>query len=194
VRRSLARSVALGVSLSLLLPAAAMAEGMPQLDFKTPLTTAQVYWGAIIFIVLYVLASRLALPRVASVLEERASNIARDLENAQQAKAKADQAAAEIADATAKARADAQAAINAALDQAKAAAAKQTETLNERLEQQLREAETRIGAAQASAMGALRQVASETAATVIARLTGSPPEQARLDGAIAAALSARGFG
>jgi F-type H+-transporting ATPase subunit b len=194
VRRSLARSVALGVSLSLLLPAAAMAEGMPQLDFKTPLTTAQVYWGAIIFIVLYVLASRLALPRVASVLEERASNIARDLENAQQAKTKADQAAAEMADATARARADAQAAINAALDQAKAAAAKQTETLNERLEQQLREAETRIAAAQASAMGALRQVASDTAVTVIARLTGAPPEQARLDGAIAAALSARGFG
>jgi hypothetical protein len=29
---------------------------------------------------------------------------------------------------------------------------------------------------------------------VIARLTGAPPEQARLDGAIAQALSARGVG
>ncbi len=178
----------------LLLPTSAMAEGMPQLDFATPLTTYQVVWGAIIFIVLYILASRFALPQVASVLEERANHIARDLENAQQAKAKSDQAAAEMAEATAKARAEAQAAINAALDEAKAAAAKQAATLNERLEQQLEEAESRIAAARAAAMGALRQVATETAATVIARLTGAPPEQARLDGAIATALSARGVG
>ena len=67
---------------------------MPQLDFATPLTTSQVVWGAIIFIVLYILASRFALPQVASVLEERANHIARDLENAQQAKEKSDAAAA----------------------------------------------------------------------------------------------------
>jgi F-type H+-transporting ATPase subunit b len=178
----------------LLLPTAAMAAGMPQLDFANPLTVAQVVWGAIIFVVLYILASRFALPRVASVLEERASNIARDLENAQQAKLKSDAAAQEVAEATAKARAEAQAAINAALDEAKAAAAKQAVTLNERLEKQLQEAESRIAAARASAMGALRQVATETASTVIARLTGAAPEPARLDGAIARALSARGVG
>ncbi|HVC62103.1 MAG TPA: F0F1 ATP synthase subunit B' [Acetobacteraceae bacterium] len=178
----------------LLLPTAAMAKGMPQLDFASPLTTSQVVWGAIIFIVLYILASRFALPRVATVLEERANHIAHDLENAQQAKTKSDQAALEVAEATSKARAEAQAAINAALDEAKTAAAKQSATLNERLERQLAEAESRIAAARASAMGALRQVATETAATVISRLTGAPPEQARLDGAIAAALSARGAG
>ena len=178
----------------LLLPGAAMAEGMPQLDFHTPLTTSQVVWGALIFIVLYILAKYFALPQVASVLEERAQNIARDLENAQQAKTKADAAAEEVAQATAKARAEAQAAINAALDAAKAAAAAQAAVLNERLEKQLAEAETRIAAARESAMGALRQVATETAATVITRLTGAPPEHARLEGAIAAALSARGVG
>jgi F-type H+-transporting ATPase subunit b len=178
----------------LLLPTAAMAEGMPQLNFATPLTTSQVVWGAIIFIVLYILASRFALPKVATVLEERANRIARDLENAQQAKIKSDQAAAEVVEATAKARAEAQAAINAALEEAKAAAAKQAAILNERLEQQLQDAESRIAAARASAMGALRQVATETAATVIARLTGAAPEPALLDGAIATALSARGVG
>jgi len=187
-------SLAALASLGLLLPTAAMAEGMPQLDFVTPLTTSQVVWGALIFIVLYILASRFALPEVASVLEERANHIARDLENAQQAKQKSDAAAAEVAQATAKARAEAQAAINAALDEAKAAATAQAATLNERLEKQLAEAESRIAVARASAMGALRQVATETAGTVIARLTGAAPEQARLDGAIAQALSLRGVG
>lgn len=178
----------------LLLPTAAMAEGMPQLDFKNPLTLSQVVWGAIIFIVLYILASRFALPQVATVLQERANNIANDLENAQQAKTKSDQAAAEVTQATAKARAEAQVAINAALDAAKAAAAEQAAALNERLEKQLNEAEARITGARLAAMGALRQVATETAATVIARLTGAQPEQSRLDGAIARALSARGVG
>jgi F-type H+-transporting ATPase subunit b len=177
----------------LLLPAAAHAAGMPQLDFNNPLTTSQVVWGAIIFAVLYLLASRSALPRVAAVLEERANHIARDLESAQQAKARSDAAVLEVTAATAKARAAAQAAINAALDEAKAAAAKQSEALNARLEKQLAEAEAQIAAARNQSMGALRQVATDTASTVIARLTGAAPDQARLDGAIGAALTARGM-
>jgi hypothetical protein len=37
-------------------------------------------------------------------------------------------------------------------------------------------------------------VATETAATVVARLTGAAPEQARLDSAIGSALAARQIG
>ncbi len=188
-------SLAALVSLGLLLPAAAMADGLPQLDFTTPLTLAQVVWGAIIFIVLYILASRFALPQVASVLEERANHIARDLENAQQAKTQSDAAAVEVREATAKARAESQAAINTALDEAKAAAAQQDRDAERATGKTARgSGNSRIAAARASAMGALRQVATETAGTVIARLTGVAPDQARLDGAIAQALSARGVG
>ena len=186
------RFAALG--LGLLLPAAAHAEGMPQLDFANPLTTSQVVWGAIIFVVLYILASRTALPQVQTVLEERANRIARDLESAQQAKVRSDAAVAEVTAATVKARAEAQAAINAAVDEAKADAAKQAEALNARLDRQLADAEGQIAAARNAAMGALRQVATDTAGTVIARLTGAPPDAARLNAAIGAALTARGAG
>lgn len=178
----------------LMLPAAAMAEGMPQMDFKNPLTTSQVVWGAIIFAVLYILASRFALPKVGSVLEERAAHIARDLETAQASKAKADAGTAEATSAVAKARAEAQAAINAALDTAKGAAAEQAATLNARLEKQLADAETQISGARAQAMAALREVATDTAATVVTRLTGRAPDPQRLSGAIGAALTARGVG
>ena len=187
------RIVPLAVGL-LLLPAAAMAEGMPQLDFKNPLTISQVVWGAIIFVVLYILLSRTALPKVSSVLAERASHIARDLEGARDAKIRADAGIAEAATATAKARAEAQAAINAAVEDAQKAAAGQAAVLNERLEKQLRDAETQIGQARASAMSALKQVASETATTVVTRLTGSAPDAQRLDSAIGAAMAARGVG
>lgn len=175
----------------LLVPSAAMAEGMPQLDFANPLTLRQLIWGAVIFIGFYLLASRSALPRVASVLEQRSNQIARDLESAQAAKTQSDAAVAEVTAATVRARAEAQAAVNAALDEAKAAAAKQAEALNARLEKQLAEAEAQIAAARDQAMRALRQVATDTATTVITRLTGATPDPARLDGAIGAALAAR---
>ena len=178
----------------LMLPAAARAEGMPQLDFTTWLTLSQVVWGAIIFIVLYILLSRNALPLVASVLEERAAKIFKDLDEARAAKASADAGMAEADQATTKAKAEAQSAINAALNEAKAAATAQAEVLNARLEKQMRDSEAQIARARASAMSALRQVATETASTVITRLTGSVPDAARLDDVVGSALAARGIG
>ena len=177
-----------------LLPAAAMAAGMPQMDFKNPLTTSQVVWGAIIFVVLYIAAAKFALPKVGAVLEERAAHIANDLEAAQESKLAADAGMAQATAAIARARSEAQTAINAALDSAKGAAAEQATVLNARLEKQLSDAETQIAQARTQAMSALREVATETAATVVARLTGQAPDPQRLSGAIGAALAARGVG
>jgi F-type H+-transporting ATPase subunit b len=176
---------------ALCLPAAAMAQGMPQLDFKNPLTTSHVVWGAVIFVVLYVLLSRWALPQVADVLEMRAAAIARDLEAARGAKAGADAAVAELTEATRTAQAGAQTEINRAVAAAKDATATQAARLNERLEAQLASAEQQIAAARAAALGALRQVATETAAVVVGRLTGAPANPQAVDAAVGAALAAR---
>ena len=175
-------------------PVLAMAGGLPQLDFKNTLTLGQVGWGFIIFSALYVLATYTALPKVASVLEERAERIAGDLESAKVAKARADAGIAAAADATAKARAEAQAAIAAALDTAKEAAAVQTVALNARLHTQLKEAEGLIAAARASALAALPGVATDTAVALVTRLTGAVPDSVKLSGAIHAAIAARGAG
>jgi F-type H+-transporting ATPase subunit b len=176
------------------MPGAAWAEGMPQLDFKTPLTVAQVVWGAAIFIVLYVLLSRVGLPKVGAVIEQRAVHIAADLDAAKAQKAQADAAVAELTATMQRSRAEAQGEINQAVDQAKAAAAVQAGALNARLEAQLKTAEARISEARGAAMSALHQVATDTATTVIARLTGASPDPRRVDSAVAAALTARGQG
>jgi F-type H+-transporting ATPase subunit b len=184
-----------GLGASLMLPAVALAaEGMPQLDLANPLTTSQVVWGAIIFVVLYVVLSRSGLPLVASVLDERAARISLDLDGARAAKARADAGVADASEATAKARAEAQAAIAIAVEEAKKAAAAQAETLNARLEKQLADSEAQIATARIAAMGAIRQVATETAATVVSRLTGISPNPARLNTAVGSALAARGIG
>jgi F-type H+-transporting ATPase subunit b len=183
----------LALAVLLLTPSAAFAaEGMPQLDFGNPLVLAQVVWGAIIFFVFYLLLKRWALPQVEGVLESRAAAIAADLDTARAAKSKADEAAAEVARATASSRAEAQAAISEATTQAQLKAADGARAANERLDAQLKQAETQIAAARGSAMGALRQVASDTASTVIQRLTGTPADAQAVDGAVGAALAARG--
>ncbi len=187
------RIVPLAIGGGLSLPASAMAAGgMPQIDFANPLTISQVVWGAIIFTVLYLLLSRFVLPKVGEVLEERASHIARDLEAARASKEKADSGMAEATQAIARARSEAQTAVNAALEEAKTAAAEQAHILNHQLELKLKAAEAQIAQARVQAMGALRQVAAETAGDVVVRLTGSTPDAGRVTDTVGAVMAARG--
>ena len=105
-----------------------------------------------------------------------------------------DAAVAEVTQATRKAHAEAQAQIAAALADAKAEAAKQAEVMNARLDAQLAEAEQRIQVARQQAVGALRQVAAETAASVVTRLTGLAPAAQSVDAAVGRMVAARGAG
>lgn len=178
------------------LPAVAMAAapsggGMPQLRFNDPWMHAQIIWLLLIFGLLYYVMSRYALPRVESVLEARRRRIEGDLEAAQAAKLRADAAMAEHRTATARARAEAQAAIAAAAQQAGAEAAARSEVLNARLTAQIEAAESRIGAARDAAMGALRQVATETTDALVARLIGSA-DRGAIEAAVDRELAARG--
>ena len=145
---------------------------MPQLDFSNPLIIAQIIWLLIIFGALYYMLAAYALPRVESVLEDRAARIVAHRE------------------ATTKARAEAQSAIAAAMQQAQAEAAARSEALNARLNRQIAEAEARIAASRDVAMGALRQVASETATSLVAKLSGRA-DAAAVDAAVGRALATR---
>jgi F-type H+-transporting ATPase subunit b len=185
-----AGGMAAGALLLLAAPARA-AEGMPQLDFANKLTLAQVVWLAIIFVVLYFLLSRWALPLVGEVLESRAAAIAADLNAARGAKEKADAAVDELTRATREAHASAQAEIAQALTAAKATADAQAAEVNARLDAQIAEAETRIAAARTAAMSALEQVAVETAETVVSRLVGTSIEPSRVPGVVADVLARR---
>ena len=85
------------------------AQGMPQLDFST--FPNQIFWLVVTLIVIYFLMSRIALPRIASVLAERHGAIQSDLDKAEQMKAKAVEAEAAYHQALVDARAKAQAII-----------------------------------------------------------------------------------
>ena len=58
------------------------APGMPQLDFST--FPNQIFWLCVTLVVLYLILSRVALPRIATVLSERHGAIQRDLDKAEE--------------------------------------------------------------------------------------------------------------
>jgi F-type H+-transporting ATPase subunit b len=166
---------------------------MPQFDFSNPLLMAQVVWGAVIFVALYAVFSRVALPQVASVIAAREAKIGGDLEQARLAKDRADTAVAELNEARRVAFAEAQTALAAATQKAKDEAAARAAETNARLDQQLADSEKQIGAARAGAMAALREAASDTADMLVTRLTGRAPDAEALRNAVGAALAARGL-
>ena len=113
---------------------------------------------------LYVLMSRIALPRIGAILAERGKRIADDIAAAQRFKERSDAAHAAYEKALADARSRAQAIANATREQQAAAA----EATNKRLEAQLHErlaaAEQSIAASRTAAMGNVGGIASDTAA------------------------------
>jgi len=179
---------------SLVLPGAAHASSnMPQMDFSNPLNLAQVVWLVIILVALYFILAHWALPGVGAVLSDRAHRIQVDLEAAHDAKAEADAAIAELHAAIKAARDEAQAEVTKATEAAKAEAARQAEALARKLDEQLASAEADIAAARAEAMTAIRPIATETAALLLARLTGTAADEERLGGGIQTAMAARGL-
>lgn len=169
----------------------AFAAGMPQLDLRNPLTMWQVVWGAVIFLLLYLMLSRSALPRVASVLDARRSRIEGDLEAARSAKNGADRAIDELRRARRKAAAEAQANLDRVLHEAREEAAIRTREMNSRLEAEIATAEAQLAQERTRAMGALRVVAADTAQLLVERVTGQPAGRGLVETQVDTALAAR---
>jgi F0F1-type ATP synthase membrane subunit b/b' len=164
--------------------------GMPQLDFANPLTIAQVVWLFVIFGLLVFVASHYLLPPVTEVLQNRRARIAADLDAARDARAEAETAEVSLRERTARARAEAQASVAAAMQAAQADAQARAEVLAAKLNAQIAEAESRIGAARDAAMGALREAATDATEALVKRLSGLE-DKAAVSAAVQRELAAR---
>ena len=67
---------------------------MPQFDHT--FFVSQLVWLAITFTVLYLVLSRIALPRLAEVMDQRSSRLAADLDRAESLRREADAVAASL--------------------------------------------------------------------------------------------------
>jgi F-type H+-transporting ATPase subunit b len=143
--------------------------------FQSQYYPSQFVWLALTFLLLYVLMSKIALPRIGSILAERAKRISEDIATAQRFKEQSDAAHAAYEKALADARTRAQAIANQTREQQAAAAEETNKRLEAELHERLAAAEKSIAATRAGAMGHVGAIASDTASAIVERLIGQAP-------------------
>ena len=163
---------------------------MPQFD--PAVWTPQLVWLGILFVVLYLLMAKVALPRVSEVLEEREERINESLRKAETLRLRAEDAVAAyertIADVRAKAAEEVRTAREqAAADSAERNAAAEPAAGGARSAPR-RSASIELGTA---AIAGLRDVAITVSGAAVERLIGQRVEPKALASAVDAALGAR---
>ena len=140
------------------------------------------------FVALYLIVSRIALPRVGSLLDERQNAIEGDLAAAQKLNDESDAALKAYESELTAARARAQAISAETREKLNAAAEAQRKTLEDQLSVKLADAEKTIAATREAAMSNVRGIAAEAAAAIVQRLTGIMPDGKAVDSAVDASL------
>ncbi len=165
-------------------PAEAAGEsgGMPQIDFTS--FPNQIFWLVLSLVVVYFIVSKVILPRIGGVLEERHSVISDYLSQAADFKKQAEQAEADYEAALTQARAEAQAIaaetkaeIQAELDKAVAKA-------DAEIAAKTAESEKAVAAIRESAVENVREVATATAAEIVAALMPAVADDAAVKKAV----------
>ena len=162
--------------------AAAADPGMPQLDFST--FPNQIFWLVVTLVVIYLVLTKVALPRIASVLAERQGTITNDIAAAEDLKAKA----AEAEEAYNKALADARAEAGRIGAEAKAEMQAEVEVAMAKADAEIAartaESESRITEIREGAAAAVKDVAQDAAKEIVSAL-GIEVDAKSIDAAVA---------
>lgn len=144
--------------------------GMPQLDYAT--WPNQIFWLAVTLVVIYLVLSRVALPRIGAVLAERSSTITNDLAAAEELKQKAVAAEKAYNDALATARVEAAKIVAEAKAEIQKDLDKATALADAGIAAKVAESETLINEIRAGALESVTEVAKDTAKEIVVALGG----------------------
>ena len=144
---------------------AAESVGMPQLDFST--FPNQIFWLAVTLVAIYMILSRVALPRIEAVLSDRAGAITNDLAAAEELKMRAIEAEKAYEKALADARAEANRIVAEARAEIQADLDKATAKADVEISAKAAESEKAIAEIRAGAMSAIKEVAEDTAKDIV---------------------------
>jgi len=160
------------------------AMGMPQLCADW--IPNQLFWLVVTLVVMFLVLSRVAIPRIGAVLAERKGTITNDLAAAEELKQKAKAAERAYEEALADARAEAARIIATTRTEIQKDLDAATAKADAEISGKVAESERRIEEIRAGALAAVGAVALEAASEIVARLGGKADAEA-----IAAAVSAR---
>ena len=142
----------------------------------------------VLFVALYIIVSRVALPRVGAVIDARQSKIEGDLSEAQKLKDESEAALKAYESELVAARSKAQAISSANREKLTAASDAERKTLEDKLAAKLAESEKSIAATRATAMSNVRGIAADAASAIVQRLTGAAPDGKSVEAAVNASL------
>lgn len=144
----------------------------------------QLLWLAITFVALYLVMSRMALPRIGGILETRRTRIEGDLKEAERLRVETDRALAAYETALAEARQNAHAIAEETRSSIKADIENKRKSVEAELAGRVAGAEASIQQSKLVALGNVDAIAAETAQELVAKLVGKvTPAQAK--GAVA---------
>jgi F-type H+-transporting ATPase subunit b len=143
---------------------------------------------AVAFVLLYVIVSKIALPRVGGLIEARQGKIDGDLAEAERLKGESDAALKDYETELATARSNAQAIGSDIREKLNKQADEERKHLEDRLAAKLADAEKAIAATRTTAMGNVRSIATDAASAIVQRLAGVTPDAKTVETAVAATL------
>ena len=156
--------------------------------FNATTFASQLVWLAITFAFLFIVMSKVALPRVGGIIENRQRKISGDLAEAEKLKQESDEAIAGYEKALADARARAQGIANETRDRQAADTEAKRKTLEDKLNVKLAAAEKTIAANKQAAMANVQGIAIDTAKAIVAQLIGIAPSDQAAEAAVRDAL------
>ena len=153
----------------------ASSPGMPQLDFST--FGNQIFWLVVTLVVIYLILSRIALPRIAAVLAERQGTISHDIAAADELKSKAAAAEEAYNKALADARVEAARITEATKAEIKAELQAAIDEADAKIAEKAAASEAAIADIRASALDSIEEVAKATAVELVSALGGKADDK-----------------
>ena len=162
--------------------------GMPQLDFST--YPNQIFWLIVALVVIYLILSRVALPRIGAVLAERQGTVTNDIAAAEDLRRKAHEAEEAYDRSLAEARSEAQRIAEKARGEIQADLDEAIAKADAEIAARTAESEKEIAAIREEAARNVREVARETAAEIVSAFGGHADASA-VDSAVASNMERR---
>jgi F-type H+-transporting ATPase subunit b len=155
---------------------------MPQFDADT--FAPQLVWLAITFVTLFLVMWRLALPRVASILEMRRAHIDADLAEAARLQEETAKAIADYEQALADAKSRAHNAAQQVRDEMSRALQRQRAEADQVITAKMDDAAQHIGQVHDTAVAHISEIATDVAQAVVAQVVGGSTDSGEMRSAV----------
>ena len=159
--------------------------------FDATTYASQLFWFAVVFILFYWVMAKVAVPRIAGILEARRNRIASDLAEAEAAKTRSEEAGVAYEKALSEARGRAFLIAEEGRNKAKAATDAQRAGIEADLAGKLAAAEARIATIKSQALAEVGSIAGDAAGAVVKALADVEATAKEVKDAVSSALAER---